>query len=134
MVKMDFRLVPHQTPDKMLELLRAHFDRRGYQDVKIVELGRLYPAKIPVDHPLVRESAAVWRDLGEETVVVAPITGGSGPMSLITEELGIPTVVAGGLGYSGSRGHSPNENIRLADFKMAIRYWGRLFARLANVT
>jgi acetylornithine deacetylase/succinyl-diaminopimelate desuccinylase-like protein len=132
MVKMDFRLVPHQTPEGMLGLLSAHLDKRGYQDIKIVELGGLYPAKTPVDHPLVEESAAVWRDLGEETVVIAPITGGSGPMSLITEELGIPTVVAGGLGYAGSRGHSPNENIRLEDFKLAIRYWGRLFSRLAD--
>ena len=31
MVKMDFRLVPHQTPEKMMELLRAHFDKRGYE-------------------------------------------------------------------------------------------------------
>ena len=132
MVKMDFRLVPDQTPEKMLELLRAHLDRRGYQDIEIVLLGKLDPAKTPVDHPLVQESAAVWRDLGEEKVVIAPMTGGSGPMSLITAELGIPTVMAGGVAFADSRVHSPNESIRLADFKMAIRYWGRLFSRLAN--
>lgn len=132
-VKMDFRLVPGQTPENMEKLLRAHLDARGYQDIEIVVLGRLYPAKISVDDPLVQESTAVWRDLGEEKVVVAPMTGGSGPMSLITEQLGIPTIITGGLSSAGSQVHSPNENIRLKDFKSAIRYWGRFFERMANV-
>ncbi len=134
MVKMDFRLVPHQTPEKMLELLRAHLDKRGYNDIEIVVLGELYPAKTPVDHPLVQEGAAVWRDLGEDPVLIAPMTGGSGPLSLITEELGIPTVVTGGVANAQSRVHSPNESIKLDDFKFAIRYWGRLFARLGRRT
>ncbi|HEX9987554.1 MAG TPA: M20/M25/M40 family metallo-hydrolase [Chloroflexia bacterium] len=130
-VKMDFRLVPSQTPDKMLALLRAHFDKRGYGDVEIVQIGALQPAKTPVDSALVQAAAEVWRDLGEEGVVVVPTTGGSGPMSLITAELGIPTVIAGGLANAESRVHSPNESIRLDDFKSAIRYWGRFFVRLA---
>jgi acetylornithine deacetylase/succinyl-diaminopimelate desuccinylase-like protein len=132
MVKMDFRLVPHQTPEKMMELLRAHFDRRGYDDIEIVKLGQLYCAKTPVDSPLVQTSADTWRDLGEERVVISPMTGGSGPLSLITSFLGIPTVMTGGPSFAESRVHSPNECIRLKDFKLAIRYWGRFFARLAN--
>jgi acetylornithine deacetylase/succinyl-diaminopimelate desuccinylase-like protein len=130
-VKMDFRLVPRQTPERMLDLLRAHLDRRGFGDVEIEVLGTLQPAKTPVDSPLVRVAADVWRELGEERVVVTPMTGGSGPMSLITAELGIPTVIAGGLAYAGSRVHSPNEHIRLHDFRSAIRYWGRFLTRLA---
>jgi acetylornithine deacetylase/succinyl-diaminopimelate desuccinylase-like protein len=132
MVKMDFRLVPNQTPEKMLEMLRAHLDRRGYSDVEIVKLGQLYWAKTPVDSPLVQTSVETWRDLGEEQVVVSPITGGSGPMSLITSHLGIPTVMTGGVAFAESRVHSPNESIRLEDFKTAIRYWGRFFSRLAS--
>jgi acetylornithine deacetylase/succinyl-diaminopimelate desuccinylase-like protein len=132
MVKMDFRLVPNQTPEKMLELLRAHLDRRGYDDIEIVKLGQLYWAKTPVDSPLVQTSVATWNDLGEARVVVSPITGGSGPMSLITDQLGIPTVSTGGVAFAESRIHSPNESIRLEDFKMGIRYWGRFLARLAG--
>jgi acetylornithine deacetylase/succinyl-diaminopimelate desuccinylase-like protein len=131
-VKMDFRLVPEQTPGKMLEMLRAHFDSRGFGDIEIVSLGGLNPAKTPVDHPLVEASAATWRDLGEETVVVAPMTGGSGPMSLIASKLGIPTVMNGGVADANARAHSPNESIALSDFKMAIRYWGRFFTRLMD--
>lgn len=131
MVKMDFRLVPHQTPEKMLALLRAHLDRRGYDDIEIVKLGELLPAKTPIDSPLVRVSEQVWHDLGEEQVVIAPMTGGSGPASLIANELGIPLVITAGVSFSGSRAHAPNESIRLDHFKQGIRYWGRFFARLA---
>lgn len=133
MVKMDFRLVPGQTPDKMLELLRAHFDRRGFNDIEIVKIGELLPAKTPIDSPLVQVSEEVWRGLGEEQVVVAPMTGGSGPGSLIFSELGIPTVITGGIAYSGSRVHAPNESIRLDHFKQGIRYWGRFLDRLAQL-
>jgi acetylornithine deacetylase/succinyl-diaminopimelate desuccinylase-like protein len=131
MVKMDFRLVPNQTPEKMLALLRAHFDRRGYSDIQIVQLGRLEVAQIPVDSPLVQAAVGAWHDMGENKVAVAPRTGGSGPMSLISGRLGIPAVMTGGPSFSDSRVHSPNESIRLDDYRNSIRYWGRLFARLA---
>lgn len=133
MVKMDFRLVPGQTPGRMLELLRAHLDRRGYNDIEIVKIGDLLPAKTPVDSPLVQVSEQVWRDLGEERVVVAPMTGGSGPGSLISSELGMPMVMTGGVAFTGSRFHAPNESVKLDDFKQAIRYWGRFFDSLAEL-
>ncbi|HET6314725.1 MAG TPA: M20/M25/M40 family metallo-hydrolase, partial [Chloroflexia bacterium] len=132
-VKMDFRLVPRQTPEKMLDLLRAHFDARGFNDIEIVQLAALHPAKTAVDSPLVQVSADVWRDLGEHNVMIAPMTGGSGPVSLISAGLGVPTVVTGGVAFAESRTHSPNEAIRLADFKTSIRYWGRFFAKLADL-
>jgi acetylornithine deacetylase/succinyl-diaminopimelate desuccinylase-like protein len=134
MVKMDFRLVPHQTPEKMLELLRAHLNKRGYNDIEIVQLGGLYPAKTPVDSPLVQASEQVWRDMGQQQVVITPSAGGSGPLSLIAGELGIPTVMTGGVASAESRVHSPNESIALQDFKEGIRYWGRFFAKMAAST
>jgi acetylornithine deacetylase/succinyl-diaminopimelate desuccinylase-like protein len=53
-------------------------------------------------------------------------------MSLITANLGIPTVVTGGIAFADSRAHSPNESIRLDHFKQGIRFWGRFFDRLAR--
>ncbi|MDQ6693346.1 MAG: M20/M25/M40 family metallo-hydrolase [Chloroflexota bacterium] len=130
-VKMDFRLVPHQTPEKMLKLLKAHFAARGYDDIEVVELGGLEVARTAVDSPLVAASAGAWHDLGEHDVVVIPTSGGSGPTSLVTDGLGIPAVMTGGVTWSGSRVHSPNESIKLKHFKSGIRYWGRFFSRLA---
>jgi acetylornithine deacetylase/succinyl-diaminopimelate desuccinylase-like protein len=133
MVKIDFRLVPNQTPAIMRDLLRAHLDRRGYDDVEIVTLGELEVAQTPVDSPLVQAALDAWTDLGAKEVALSPRTGGSGPMSLITAQLGIPTVVTGGPAFSDSRVHSPNESIRLEDYRTAIRFWGRFFSRLASL-
>jgi acetylornithine deacetylase/succinyl-diaminopimelate desuccinylase-like protein len=116
----------------MRDLLRAHLDRRGFDDVEIVTIGELLPAKTPLDSPIVRAAIETWHDLGEERAYIAPMTGGSGPLSLITGTLGIPTVMAGGVASADSRVHSPNESIALDDFKQGIRYWGRFIHRLAS--
>ena len=58
----------------------------------------------------------------------------SGPMSLISGNLGIPTIMTGGVAFAMSRVHSPNESIRLEDFKTAVRYWGRFVDRLGSET
>ncbi|MEO8286233.1 MAG: M20/M25/M40 family metallo-hydrolase [Chloroflexota bacterium] len=133
MVKMDFRLVPDQTPEQMFALLRSHLSARGFDDIEVVTLGGLYPAKTDVDSPLVTAARDVWSEMGAQKVIVAPMTGGSGPASLITAELGIPTVMTGGVATATSMLHAPNESIRLQDFREAIRYWGRFFARLATM-
>lgn len=131
-VKMDFRLVPHQTPENMLPLLRAHFDRRGFNEVEIVQIGALDPARTSVSSPLVQAAARAWQAMGEKRVVIVPSSGGSGPASLITTELGIPTVSTGCIASAGSKVHAPNESISLDDFREGIRYWGRFFAELVR--
>src|SRR4030043_2176582 len=43
--KVDFRLVPDQTPEKVLQLLRAHLDNEGFSDIHIKFLGGEKPAR-----------------------------------------------------------------------------------------
>jgi acetylornithine deacetylase/succinyl-diaminopimelate desuccinylase-like protein len=131
LAKMDFRLVPNQTPDKMLALLRSHLDRRGFTDIKLEVLGAHLPGKTPVDHPFVQQALEVWEELLPGGAVAQPITGGTGPFALFANELGIPTARICGPAYEGSNMHSPNEHIRLEDYRTSLRYWGRLFDRLA---
>jgi len=131
-VKMDFRLVSGQSPKAVLQLLREHLDRRGFEDVEIVNLGGLEPAKTPVDSPVVQTALQAWKDLGREEAVVYPTVGGSGPTSLIATELGIPTVMTGSVANPDSRFHSPNEWVRLDDYFEAIRYFARFFERFAD--
>ena len=132
LVKMDFRLVPNQTPEGMMALLRAHLDRRGFTDVGLKMLGGRLPGKTPVDHPFVKVALAVWEDLEPGSAVAQPMTGGSGPFALIANEMDIPAAKICGPGYEGSAIHSPNEHVKLEDYKLSLRYWGRLFARLAD--
>jgi len=131
MVKMDFRLVPNQTPANMAALLRAHLDRRGFTDIELIELGGLEVGKTPVDSPFVQTALSVWHGLVPGGANLVPMTGGSGPISLVASDLGIPTAMVCGPGFAGSAIHSPNESIKLEDYRTTLRYWGRLFARLA---
>ena len=52
--KVDFRLVPDQTPEQVVKLLRAHLDAQGFNDVKVAFLGGEAPATTDPDDPFVK--------------------------------------------------------------------------------
>ncbi len=128
-VKMDFRLVSGQSPGPVVELLRSHLRKRGFDDVEVVEHHGVEAAKTPVDSPVVRTAIEAWESVGHPDAVVYPTVGGSGPTSLIATELGVPTVMTGTVANVGSRFHSPNEWARLDDYFEAITYFARFFER-----
>ena len=130
-VKMDFRLVSGQSPGPVVELIRSHLRKRGFDDVEVVDLHGVEPAKTPVDSPIVQTALQTWQDLGVEEAVVYPTIGGSGPTSLLVNDLRIPTIMTGSVANVGSRLHSPNEWIRLEDYFEGIRYFARFFERFA---
>jgi acetylornithine deacetylase/succinyl-diaminopimelate desuccinylase-like protein len=127
--KLDFRLVPNQDPEKVGEQLRRHLEAHGYGDVEIRVLEHSErPARADVEHPWVQQAAAALEDVYGQTPVVFPNSAGSGPMHPFVEVLGVP-VVGIGCGYPGSRIHSPNEHMRLADFHRGVAALVRLLER-----
>jgi acetylornithine deacetylase/succinyl-diaminopimelate desuccinylase-like protein len=131
-VKMDFRLVAGQSPGQVLELIRAHLKRRGFDDIEVVDLHGVEPAKTPIDSAVVETAVGTWRDLGQDEAVVYPTIGGSGPTSLMVAELGIPTIMTGSVANVESRLHSPNEWVRLDDYFETIRYFVRFFEKFSS--
>ncbi|MGB3634077.1 MAG: M20/M25/M40 family metallo-hydrolase, partial [Rubrobacteraceae bacterium] len=131
-VKMDFRLVAGQSPGPVVELLRSHLRKRGFDDVEVVEMHGVEVAKTPVDSPIVRTAVETWEDVGHGKAVVYPTIGGSGPTSLIVHDLGIPTIMTGGILNPESRIHSPNESARLEDYFEAVGYFARFFERFGD--
>jgi acetylornithine deacetylase/succinyl-diaminopimelate desuccinylase-like protein len=130
-VKMDFRLVAGQKPGPVLELIRSHLRRRGFDDIEVVDLHGVEPARTPVDSAVVETAVDAWRDLGQDAAIVYPTIGGSGPTSLMAAELGIPTIMTGSVANVDSRLHSPNEWVSLDDYFETIRYFVRFFERFA---
>ena len=110
--KVDFRLIPEQTPEQVLEALRIHLDREGFQDVKIDYLGGGPPARTDPDHPFVQLTVKTAGEIYQQPMALVPLTGGSGPNYPFVHTLGLPVVTAG-IGYPGSNAHAPNENIRV---------------------
>jgi len=119
--KVDFRLVPDQTPDEVLEKLRAHLDAQGFEDVEIIFHGGTRPAKTDAEHPFVQLTSATAKAVYGRDMVVSPMSGGSGPNYPFVHTLKLP-VVASGVGYPGSAIHAPNEHVRVEDFRNGIRH------------
>ncbi|MFO7546616.1 MAG: M20/M25/M40 family metallo-hydrolase [Trueperaceae bacterium] len=118
--KLDLRLVPNQDPARILRALREHLDEHGFHDVTIEELETSeFAARSDADHPFVRATIEALREAYGEEPVVYPGVAGSGPMHPFVEHLGVP-VVGLGCSYPGSRVHSPNEHIRVADFDRSV--------------
>ncbi len=130
--KTDIRLVPNLTPELVRRLVREHLDRRGFHDIQIreSELG-LRPAKTDPDAPIVQAAARAIQEATGKPAALAPNMAGSGPMYDLCDAHGIPTI-AMGVAYRDSRGHAPNENIRLADFLTGMKIAGRFFHQFAQ--
>lgn len=126
--KVDFRLVPDLTPELVLELLRAHLDRRGFQDIEITDLNGVRPARSPLDAPFVKLCAEVARVTYGAEPVIYPTSPGSGPLDSLCRD--VPTVMAG-VSHANAHTHAPNENIFLEDYFQGIRFVGELVRRLA---
>lgn len=131
LAKVDFRLVPDQTPEEVVGKLRAHLDRHGFEDVRVTLLGGQRPAKVDPDDPFVQLSIAAARDVYDREMVVLPIIGGSGPLYPFVSVLGVP-VVSAGIGHPDSRVHAPNENIDLDYFVRGIKHTARIIAEFGD--
>ncbi len=130
--KVDFRLVPDQTPDEILAKLRAHLDAEGFEDVQETYVGGLYPAKVDPDDPFVQLTIQAAADVYGKQPVVEPLVGGSGPLYPFVMLLGLP-VVSSGIGNPDGRVHAPNENVRVEDFINGTRHTARILSRFAQM-
>jgi len=110
--KVDFRLVPNQRPDVILEQLRAHLDAEGFSDVQIEYLGGEPPARTDPDEPVVDLMVRTAEEVYGQPMQLVPMVGGSGPNYPFIHILNQPVVTAGA-GYPGTQAHAPNENLRL---------------------
>ena len=128
--KVDFRLVPDQDPARILVLLRAHLDAQGFGDVEIVASDGEHPSASDPAHPFVQAAVHTAARVYGYRPALIPMMSGSGPVHLLCGQFGVPMVTAGA-GYAGSRGHAPDEHIRIADFVAGTQYMAALLEELA---
>jgi len=81
---------------------------------------------------VIRTAVETWKEVGNAEAVVYPTIGGSGPTSLIATELGIPTIMTGGIVNPESRIHAPDESAHLDDYFESIAYFAHFFRRFAT--
>jgi acetylornithine deacetylase/succinyl-diaminopimelate desuccinylase-like protein len=123
--KVDFRLVPDQTPQRVLELLRAHLDSEGFEDIHVQFLGGEAPAKTDPDDPFVQLVVDTSADVYGVPMQIVPMIGGSGPNHAFIHYLGVP-IVSAGPGHPGGQAHAPNENMRIDLYIKAAQHIVRI--------
>jgi acetylornithine deacetylase/succinyl-diaminopimelate desuccinylase-like protein len=123
--KVDFRLVPDQTPEQVLKQLRAHLDAEGFADIQINYLGGEPPARTDPDDPFVDLVVRTAEPVYGQPMQLVPMIGGSGPNHPFVHLLKLPVVTAGA-GYPGTLAHAPNENMRLDLYLKHARHMVRL--------
>ena len=125
-VKIDFRTVPCMDNQEIIRLLRAHLDRRGFDDIQVIDTGGGGWFRSPVDH----KAALALRKAVEDGFGVPPAVmvtfPGSGPGDQFDQILNMPQVFTG-FGPVDSGAHSPNEYISIKNYingtKTIIRFF-----------
>ncbi|MEJ2758861.1 MAG: M20/M25/M40 family metallo-hydrolase [Anaerolineales bacterium] len=128
--KVDFRLVPDQTPEEVLEKLRAHLDEQGFEDVQIKFLGGEAPGRTDPDDPFIKVVVEAAQDAYGMPMAVVPMVGGSGPNHVFLEELDLPVATAG-VGYPGTKAHAPNETVVIEHYLKGAKHITRILKEFA---
>jgi acetylornithine deacetylase/succinyl-diaminopimelate desuccinylase-like protein len=131
LAKMDFRLVPDQDPDDILERLRHHLAGEGLGDVEVRLLSAERPARTPVTHPFVGAVREAMQQVYDREPIVVPTMAGTGPLNPFVTTLGLPTADCG-VGYPDTCIHAPDENIRVEDFRLGTKAIAALIGRFAE--
>lgn len=134
--EIDVRLVLESDPERLLHLIKDHISAQGYFviDKEATEQERLTHTKIAtftseISYQSFRtdfdSEVGLWlrkalkNAFGEEPIMIR-MSGGSIPISPFVTTLGIPAVTVPTVNRDNNQ-HSPNENIRLGNYREGIK-------------
>jgi acetylornithine deacetylase/succinyl-diaminopimelate desuccinylase-like protein len=143
----DFRLVPDQSPAKIRSLVEAHIQKKDFtilhrdpdrqdrvQHPRLIKLEweeGYPPYRLPLDDQFGQAVARTLAGALSEPPLNLPSLGGSVPMKMFAEALGIPVLGLPIVNYDNNQ-HGPNENIRLRNLWDGISVFAELMARLGE--
>ncbi|NQP30938.1 M20/M25/M40 family metallo-hydrolase [Streptococcus suis] len=125
--KMEVRLVPGLEPHDVLDKIRQHLDKHGFDKIEVIfTLGEM-SYRSDMSHPAIVNVIELAKKLTPEGVAVLPTSPGTGPMHTVFHALGVP--IAGfGLGNANSRDHAGDENVSIADYYSHVELVEELIA------
>ena len=120
-VKMDFRLVKNMKADDIVAKLRKHMKKYGFDDVELIVHSKQDPAKTSVESYIAKTMIRCTEMVYGRKPIIWPTIAGTGPLSLFTDNLKLPTGLGLGVSYPGSGFHAPNEHILIEHYNKAIK-------------
>ena len=132
--KLEFRIVANQTPEGVLQQLRSHLDRNGFEDVAIETLATVETAKTRPDAAIVRAAIEAARALYGRQPMVKPTEEYAGRQGAwLGTRLGIPGVQTG-VGPPGFRGHATDEFVTVEAYIKGIKLGATILDRYAALS
>lgn len=113
-VKIDFRLVPGQNPEKIMRLLREHLDRHGFEDVEAVEISRQQAFRSDPNSPFGRAVVKALGNLFGKPVIHHTVAGTS-PIPYFCAKHNIPAALFGATSCEANI-HAPNEHLDIDSY------------------
>jgi acetylornithine deacetylase/succinyl-diaminopimelate desuccinylase-like protein len=129
--KLDFRLVPDQRPDDILEKLKRHLVSQGFSDIEVIKRFSTDSSRTPIDHPGVEMIKDALREVYTLEPIVFPSIGASGPNFVFTEVLRQPCFLVPFASIDQCN-HGPNENMDIEGFFKGIRVAMRLMQKASG--
>jgi acetylornithine deacetylase/succinyl-diaminopimelate desuccinylase-like protein len=139
---LDLRLVVGNDPPRQYDKLVKHVQSQGYFVIDreptaderlqhpliatlVLKSGGYAAARTPMDDPMARAVAAALRSISNDPIVELPTSGGSLPLSIISEALGTRSIVVGIANYDNNQ-HAANENLRLGNLWDGVEEYSAL--------
>jgi len=130
-VKMDFRLVPGQDPDRVFKLLREHLDCHGFRDIELVKFSGALAFRSDPDSVFARAVVKALTGLYGRPIIHHTLAGTS-PMSVFCAKRNIPVASFGGTGHDANM-HAPNEHIIVDSYIDEIKMIAAVMNELAEI-
>jgi acetylornithine deacetylase/succinyl-diaminopimelate desuccinylase-like protein len=144
---LDIRLVPDMDPARVRQQLEAHLRAQGYhvvydtpspatlrahsRVVRMVWENGYAAQRTPLDLPAARAVARVVDEMSDPPALHVPMLGGSLPMSIFDQVLGVPLIIVPMVNADNNQ-HAANENLRIGNFWTGVRTYAGLIAHLAD--
>ena len=131
--KVSFRLVPHQSPGKIMAGLREFLEARLPPDCRfdLISHAASPALRIPGDSPYANAARRALEAVFPRPPVLIGMGGSIPAVEAIKRLLGIDALLIG-FGLADDRVHSPNEKFELRCFTNGVRSHARLLAELAR--
>ncbi len=143
----DLRLVPDQTPEKVMKEVEAFVSQAGFQIVhetpsietrvrspKIIKImweSGYPPSRTSMALPFSKLLVKIVEETIEGKIVQLPSSGGSVPIYLFSDLLRVPVVLFPIVNHDNNQ-HGPDENIRLQNLWDGIEMFAGILAKLGK--
>lgn len=119
--KLEFRIVPNQTPEGVLEQLRSHLDKHGFEDVEIHTISTVETAKTRPEADIVSAVVDAARSLYGEPMLKPTEEYAGRQGAWLGTVMGIPGVQTG-VGPPGARGHATDEFVTVEHYIKGVKF------------